>query len=65
MIEIRKRGQTTEIHLDHASARRLAGAIVRTCPQGEELIDLGCVVRLVVHGNPAEPVAPHVPVEAR
>jgi hypothetical protein len=38
---------------------------VRTCPQGEELIDLGCVVRLVVHGTQAEPVAPHVPVEER
>jgi hypothetical protein len=64
MIEIRQRGQVTEIHIDH-SARRLAGAIVRTCPQGEELIDLGCVVRLVVHGTQAEPVAPHVPVEER
>ena len=65
MIEIRKRGQITEIHIDHTSARRLAGAIVRTCPKGEELIDLGCVVRLVVHGTQAESVAPHVPVEER
>jgi len=65
VIEIRKRGQVTEIHIDHASARRLAGAIVRACPQGEELIDLGCAVRLVVHGTPAEPTTPHVPVEAK
>jgi hypothetical protein len=51
-----------ELHLDHKAARMLAGTLVRTCPQGQQLVDLGTVVRIVVHGTPAEPREPHVPV---
>jgi hypothetical protein len=28
-------------------------------------VDLGDVIRVVVHGAPADPVEPHVPVEGR
>lgn len=39
---------TIELHLDTRAARVLAGALIRSCPDGEQVVDIDPEVRVVV-----------------
>ena len=45
-----KRGDVLELHLDTVGSRILGNALVKAAPWGRETVDLGCKVRVVVHG---------------